>query len=252
MADRVYPSSKPTPMNGNGASTVSGGVARPPAMKPQQYRPRPLPPPKRRRSRGYCCFCCLWITFILMALILAAAIAAGVFWVLYRPHRPDFTVSSFSLSAFNFSSSGRLDSRLDVNVTTRNPNKKIVFVYDQISISASASNGAQIGSGSVPGFVHPTKNTTRIKASVSGSGTAVDPSLASDLKGKSTVALEIVLETKVGVKIGELKTTRVGIRVTCDGIQAAVPKGKRPAATVAEPDVKCKVKPRIKIWKWTV
>ncbi|KAK1259006.1 hypothetical protein QJS04_geneDACA017966 [Acorus gramineus] len=254
MADRVYPSSKPPQMNGNGASA---GVGAPPAMKSQQYRPayRPrLPPPKQRRSRRGCCCClCLWLTFLLIAVILAAAIAAGVIWILYRPHRPDFTVSSLRLSTFNVSSSGRLDSRLDLNFTAHNPNRKIVFLYDPISISASATDGALIGSGSVAGFAQPAKNTTVVRGTVSGSGIVVDKGLVTDLKGKASVGLEIVMETKAGVKMGGLKTKRVGIRVTCDGIQAAVPKkGKAAAAAVTAADVKCKVKLRIKIWKWTV
>lgn len=74
--------------------------------------------------------------------------------------------------------------------------------------------------------------------------------LRSDLKRKSGVSLKIQMDTRVKVKIGGLKAKKVGIRVSCDGIKGAVPKGKTPvmASTV---DSKCKVDLRVKIWKWT-
>lgn len=74
--------------------------------------------------------------------------------------------------------------------------------------------------------------------------------LKSTLKSKNTFPVKIRLETKVKVKVGSLKTKKVGIRVTCDGINVSVPAGKSPAKTTTS-NVKCKVDLRIKIWKWT-
>lgn len=75
-------------------------------------------------------------------------------------------------------------------------------------------------------------------------------SLRSDLKKKNGVPLKIELDTKVEVKMGGLKSKKVGIRVTCEGIKGSVPKGKSPSvASVSH--AKCKVDLRIKLWKWT-
>lgn len=251
MADRVYPSAKPNPQ----PPASTGGIAPPPsfpATKSQLYqRPmyRPAQSKARRRSRGSCCRrICLWILLVIVLLVLLAAIAGGIFYFLYRPHRPTFTVSSVRLSALNVTASNLVTSNLNLSIAAYNPNKKIVFLYDDFSVGVS-SGGADLGDGSIPGFRHDAKNTTVLKASAGVTGQSVDPSEVSDLK-KSNVQLAVDLETKAGVKLGSFKTKKVGIKVHCEGIQVAAPaKGK--AAAAASTDATCQVKLRVKIWKWT-
>ncbi|KAK9101261.1 hypothetical protein Scep_024691 [Stephania cephalantha] len=86
----------------------------------------------------------------------------------------------------------------------------------------------------VSAFVHERKNTTLMKASVTSAGTEAGFELGelvgADLKKKSGLPLEIEMDTKVHVKIGSLKAKKVGIRVSCNGIQAAIQKGKGKSA----------------------
>ncbi|KAG0465414.1 hypothetical protein HPP92_019578 [Vanilla planifolia] len=262
MADRIHPSAKanpnPSQTTGNsgagGGSTAAAGGKQPtfPATKGQLYnRPvyRPQPPSKYgRKRRGCCCSFCCWFVLILLALVLLAAIAGGVFYVIYRPRRPDFSVSSIRLAALNVSTSNQLSSRLDVAVTARNPNRKIAFLTTRSRYPSS--NGADIGDGSFPAFVHEKRNTTVLRATVSSSGHSVDPSVAADLR-KSSVPLEIDLETKAGIKIGKLKTKKVRVMVRCAGIDVTSPMGKKTPVS-STPRASCKVKLHIKIWKWTI
>ncbi|CAN4086945.1 unnamed protein product [Withania somnifera] len=252
MGDRVYPAAKPA------AAAVNGG-ANPafPANKAQLYnatRPtyRPVPPPRRKHRRSCCCCCCLFITFFIVTIILLAAIAGAIFWVLYRPQRPSFSVSTLQVSQFNLTST-KLASKFNLTVIARNPNKKISFFYDPMNISFK-SDDVDIGDGSLPAFKHDTKGTTTLKTVVSSTGKTVDDSaisnLRSKLKNKKSLPLEIKLDTKVKVKIGSLKTKKVGIRVKCAGIKITVPSGKTPTKATTS-DMKCKVDLRIKIWKWT-
>ncbi|RWW73926.1 hypothetical protein BHE74_00018150 [Ensete ventricosum] len=225
------------PRDANGNGTANGGAAtangaRPtfPPTKAQQYRlPYHPQPPRPRRRRGCCCVCCLWLTLFLIALVFLAAIAAGVVYVLYRPQRPTFSVSSLRLVALNLSAADLLTSRLDLSVTARNPNRKLVFVYDDVAISAS-SGGVTIGEGTIPGFAQGTDNTTVLKTTVSSSGRSLDPTEASDLRKRKRYPLEIEFDTKAGVKIGGFKSKRLGIRASCDGIEAMVAKGNATAA----------------------
>lgn len=265
MDDRVYPSSKPInppPQTLNGTA-ASNNPSFPPS-KAQLYgatRPpyRPQPKPRHRRGRGCCCCFCLWTTLVLVILILLVAIAGVVFWVLYRPHRPSFSVKALKITQFNITtpknSSPVLNSKLDLTLSARNPNNKIVFLYNPIFVSIK-SNGVDIGNGSFPSFTHGKKNTTSIKALVTSGGRDLDSdsvkSLNSDLKKTSGLPLELELETKVKVKIGSMKTKKVRIKVSCKGIEVTVPKGKSsPSVMKASKDAKCKVNLKIKIWKWT-
>lgn len=83
-------------------------------------------------------------------------------------------------------------------------------------------------------------------------GEPVD-SLKAAMKSKAGFPLEIKVETKVKVKMGWLKTPKIGLRVHCDGITAGVPTVKKKTAVgAAVENAECKVDFRVKIWKWIV
>lgn len=75
--------------------------------------------------------------------------------------------------------------------------------------------------------------------------------LKKNMKSKNGLPLKVRLETKVKVKMGNLKTPRVGIKVSCEGIKVNLPAGKKPASASTS-NAKCNVDVRVKIWKWTV
>ncbi|KAG2722704.1 hypothetical protein I3760_02G139100 [Carya illinoinensis] len=252
MTDRVFPSSKPAT---NGTAPAANGTF--PATKSQLYgatRPayRPQPHHRRRHGRSCWCSCCLWSTFTIILLLLLVAIAGAIFYLVYRPHRPSFSVTSLKLSYLNVTSS-TLNSKLDLNINAKNPNKKLVFIYNPLIISIVSSD-IDIGDGTVPSFVHGKKNTTLLKATITSSGRELDSASAATLKrgmkSNKGLPLKIKLDTKVKAKMGGIKTPKIGIRVSCDGIKATVPSGKT-AVTASTSNAKCKVDIRIKIWKWT-
>ncbi|XP_052180406.1 NDR1/HIN1-like protein 6 [Diospyros lotus] len=253
MADRVYPSAKPAT---NGTAAPGGGNPSFPATKAQMYntaRPLYRPQPPRRSRRSCCCSCCLWTTLLILILLVLATVAGAVIWVLYRPHRPSFSVAALQISQFNLTSS-QLNAKFNISITARNPNKKLQFFYDPISVSISA-DGVNVGSGSFPAFAHGTKNTTTLRTAIVSKGQSLDDSsatlLKSDLKNKNGLPIKIQLDTKVKVKMGGVKTKKVPVRVKCSGVTASVPTGKA-AAAASTADAKCKVDLRIKIWKWTL
>lgn len=268
MTDRIYPSAKPNTngtTNGTATTTAGAGVTDTgnqsfPATKAQLYgatRPPYRPQLKRHRyRRSCCCSCCLWLTVILIILILLVAIAGGILYVLYRPQRPSFSVSSLRIQTLNLTSSQTLLTNIKLNVITRNPNKELVFYYDPITITVKSNDNddVNVGAGSFPSFRHGTKNTTELKAAIKSNGQELDDASASkvktQLKSKSGLPLKIKLETKVKVKMGAVKTPKVRIRVTCEGIKATAPTGKT-ASLASTSNAKCKVDWRIKIWKLT-
>uniref|UniRef100_A0A5B6YUD3 Late embryogenesis abundant protein LEA-2 subgroup domain-containing protein n=1 Tax=Davidia involucrata TaxID=16924 RepID=A0A5B6YUD3_DAVIN len=263
MTDRVYPSSKPNGTTPATAATTTNGTTKPPpfpAAKSQLYNPtrqRYRPQPKHRHRRSCLCLCCFWSILLLTALLLLAAIASAAVYVLYSPHRPTFTVSALRISQFKVSTTSddttHLTSLLNLTISAKNPNKKLTFFYDPITIT-SMSNQVTIANGSFPFFTSNPNNSTLIRSSLSTSSQVLDAdsvtSLRSDLKKKTGLPLKVVLDTKVIVKMDGLKSKKVGIRVTCDGIHGQTPKGKSPSIASTS-DATCKVDLRIKIWKWT-
>lgn len=247
MADRaVNPSSKPNP--------------RPP------LRPASLQPTKSQikaagkstsssARRGLCRSCCLCSVTLLALLILLAAIAVGIFYAVYRPHRPAFSIASLRVAALNVSAAGQLvASRIDVNVTVRNPNKKLVFLYDPISVSviAASGSGVNVGDGSFEGFVQEGRSSKILSATAASGRQQLQAGEAADLRKSTSLRVDVEMRTKAGVKIWNLKTKKMGIEVLCESINAAVSRGKAAAAAVSSGG-DCKVKLRnIKIWKWNI
>lgn len=253
MADKVYPSAKPVPPAPATTTTTNATF---PANKAQLYnanRPayRPQPPPRRGHRRSCWCACCLWLTLLIILVVFLAAIAAAVFYVLYRPHRPSFTVTSLQLSRFNLTDTA-LTSNFNVTVLARNRNSKISFDYDPIDVKF-VSGGVEIGDGQFAAFTHGRKNVTTLRSVVRRSGGLPDGTDVSRLRSEMrsrNLAVRVQLDTKVKVRVGKIDTKKVAIRVTCDGIRISVPNG-RTASSGTTSNVKCKVDPRVKIIRWT-
>lgn len=275
MADRVYPSSK-----ANGATAAPNLSAGAPPMstnpapakshaynpvRPPPYRLNPVQNRYKEKHRHFSfrrcvCLTCFWSILILLVVLLLAAIAAAVLYALYRPHRPLFSVTSLKISTLNLTTtpaddSTRLTSRVNVTVSAKNPNKKITFIYDPMSIAVQ-SNSVVLSNGSFANFTNPPDGISIIHAVMAMNEQLLDAdsvkSLTSDLKSKSGVPMEIVMDTMVGVKLENLKMRKIGIRIRCDGIHGMMPRGKKVNPAVANTaSAKCGVDPRIKILRWT-
>ncbi|GJM94843.1 hypothetical protein PR202_ga11525 [Eleusine coracana subsp. coracana] len=192
---------------------------------------RPQPAAKRRRGRSCrCSFCCClcWLLLVLILLAFVAAVAGGAFYLLYRPQRPTFSVSAVRLAALNLTSSATapaLTSAVTLTITAKNPNKKVVYLYDDLALSAAtAANGVPLGSATVPGFTHQAGNTTVISATLAANAVSVDPSGASsDIKKSGSMSVVLDAETRAGVRVGGIRTKKIGIQVHCEGIKVTVP-----------------------------
>lgn len=275
MTDRVYPSAKP---NGTAAAVPPPPAAAAMAANPnkaQPYNParhpyRPTPAQnrykqKKQRRHVSCrrCFCltCFWSVLILLVILLLAAIVAAAFYALYRPQRPLFSVTSLKISNFNLTTtptddSTRLTTRINITVSAKNPNKKITFLYDPMSISVLSSNSVNLSAGSFSNFTNSPDSVSIIHAAMVQNSQVLDAdsvnSLQSDLRRRRGLPMEIVMDTMLGVKLENLKMKKIGIRVKCEGIHGSVPRGKNVKPAVANTSTaKCKVDLRIKILKWT-
>lgn len=256
MTDRVFPSvsrpQNPT-VPGPAKSQLYNPTATRAPYRPAANRPRP-------KSRRRClCQCCIWTTILLLFLVLLAAAAAAVLYLLYRPHRPSFSVASLRLSRFNLSGiaadSPHLSSNLSLTASAWNPNSKVEFSYDDFVVSVVYGDGdVSLGNSSFPAFDHHARNTTLIRATIlssqdldAGSYTA----MRSDLRKTNRVGLQVNLDTMVRVKVGGLGSKKVGIRVSCPGIDAIPPPKKGSPIASTNLGDKCEVDLRLKIWKFT-
>lgn len=256
------PSSKP---NGNGA--INGAVTtngNPGPVKSQLYNPnrqvyRPQSQHNRRHrsNRNLCCCCCFWTILTALAVAFLAAIVGAALYVLYRPHRPEFSITNLRIAKMNLTTSADSPSHLttlfNLTLIAKNPNNHLIFFYEPFTVS-TFSDSVFIGNGSLPAFDSDKNNQTSLRAVLSGSqdlDTESLTSLRSGLKKKKGFPVVIQMDTKVKMKMEWLKSKKVGIRVTCEGIRGTIPAGKKPSvASVINSE--CKVDLRIKIWKFSI
>ncbi|KAI4337142.1 hypothetical protein L6164_015591 [Bauhinia variegata] len=261
MADQGYPSSKPNANGTNGTAAPAGNGTGP--VKSQLYNPnRQLYRPqsnyhRRKRShRNLCCCCCFWTILTILALALLAAIVGAALYVLYRPHRPEFSVTNLRIAKMNLTtspdSSSHLTTLFNLTLIAKNPNNHLIYFFDAFTVTAF-SDSVQIGNGSLPAFTSDKNNQTSLRGILSNSqdlDTDSLTSLRSGLKKKKGFPVEIQMDTQVKLKMDWLKSKKVGIRVTCEGIRGTVPTGKTPSVAFVT-DSECKVDLRIKIWKFS-
>ncbi|GAB2228144.1 hypothetical protein Droror1_Dr00009974 [Drosera rotundifolia] len=269
--DKIHPSTKPH------ATTTTAAPPQKPPIKPPPpyntnniYQRRQQPPPRRRRRscRRGCCLCFLYAVIVLLILLLLAATAGTIFYFIYHPKHPSFSLSSLSFPSLNLTAPVP-SSQVNLTFVVKNPNAKLVtFVYsDSITLSLIA-DGVDLGNSSFPGFVSKPKNVTVIEGVIESSEIkGQDPEAVATLKGdvgkKKGFPVVAEVETGVRVKIGKVRTMRFGLRLVCDGIKGFAPTtkevaaGKNRTAVVVAPGaavtdgVNCKTKLRIKIWKIT-
>ncbi|XP_050365304.1 NDR1/HIN1-like protein 10 [Argentina anserina] len=82
----------------------------------------------RRRP---CCICFCSIYFLLVCFTLSFLI----FWLIFLPQEPKIKVTNASLTQFNFNNTNNtLSYHLAINITIRNPNKRVGIYYRRIQV----------------------------------------------------------------------------------------------------------------------
>ncbi|KAF7805915.1 IST1-like protein [Senna tora] len=139
------------------------------------------PPPHRRHipryheqesSGGGCscmkcfcfCYCCIFI------LLLLAFAATGFMFLIFDPKVPSYQVENFSVKKFDIQNGNKLNTEFTVVVKTHNPNEGISLEYGKDSEVNITYLDAQIGSGPIPEFRQPAKNTTVLEVVMKGRG----------------------------------------------------------------------------------
>lgn len=259
MTERIYPSAAKAATN---QPPPSKSHRNPPIRHQNPYRTSTGKPPlPRRRSisaRRCLCQVCLWSTIVVLGVLLLAVIAAAAFYVLYHPHLPQFSPTSLKISSFNLTTTSdgvkHLTTRVNLTLSSKNPNSKISFFYDPVTVTLLTLSDVALSGGSFPAFNSTPNAINVLHATMGLTSQLLDVasvnSLEADLKAKKGLPLKIVMDTMVRVKFEKLNMRKIGIRLTCDGIRGVLPKGKSINSSNTL-NSKCEVDLRIRILKTT-
>lgn len=175
----------------------------------------PSKPPKKRRSccrRCLCCTCCF-----LFFLIVAVAASAGILYLVFRPKIPKYSVDSMRITQLNLNNDNSLSATFNVNITARNPNKKIGIYYEGGSNLSVFYTGTKLCEGSLPKFYQGHRNTTVLSVTLAGQ-TENASGLLQSLQAQQqtgTIPLNLRVKVPVRLKVGKLKLMKWKFLVKC-------------------------------------
>lgn len=170
-----------------------------------------------RRQRARAPMMMRFLGGFIAGLLVFAGMAILITWLVIMPHKPKYYLDHASVSQFNMTSDGLLNTNLDFNIRTRNSNRKVAIYYDLLQ-AYLLYDKKQIGWSTLPQFYQGRKNTTSLQTTVTGQEVALDTGTAKDLKlehTSGTLNLNLKLYARVRFKVGSWKSGRYTIKVRC-------------------------------------
>ncbi|GJQ89305.1 NDR1/HIN1-like protein 13 [Tanacetum coccineum] len=169
----------------------------------------------RKPRRSSCCRCfCFTISALIIILLLLT-----VLYFVFRPEKPTYSIDKLSITGVNLTSSSPLNLKMNLNITSQNPNDKISVFYIKGSEVNVYYDDVKLCNGVLPVFEHKPNNVTVIQTVLRGNGVVlardVHARLVKQDKGRN-VPLKLKVKAPVKVKIGAVKTWEIMVTVKCD------------------------------------
>ncbi|KAE8690295.1 Protein YLS9 [Hibiscus syriacus] len=185
-----------------------------------------IPPPPRTyhrpgRSSGCGCGCCLLkcLFNIIITAVVIIGLAVLIFWLLFRPNRVKFHVTDVQLTEFNLTANNTLHYNLVVNMTVRNPNRRIGIYYDRIEARAYFED-QRFSTKTLTPFYQGHKNTSFLNPVLVGQQFvrlgAKETSKLNDERRDGVYSIDVKLYLRIRFKLGRIKTGRFKPRISCD------------------------------------
>ncbi|XP_068635921.1 NDR1/HIN1-like protein 1 [Aristolochia californica] len=151
--------------------------------------------------------------------LLLAGITVLVVWLIYRPHRPHFSVVGAAIYDLNTSSPVVISTTMQFTVLVHNPNDRVTIYYDRLTVFVSYKNQAITPPLPLPPLVLGHRATVSMSPMLSGSAVPVAQHVANGLvtdEAYGVMGLRLVFLGRLRWKAGAIKTGRYGLYVKCD------------------------------------
>ncbi|KAK4478861.1 hypothetical protein RD792_014366 [Penstemon davidsonii] len=211
------------------------GETKQPHLNGAYYGPS-IPPPSKsyhRPGRGgggcccnpfsCCCGClmnclCTCVFQILCTILVVAAIIIAILIFVFRPNAVKFHATNATLTEFNLNNN-TLHYNLAVNLTIRNPNRRIGFYYDVIEARASYQ-GQRFATTQLTPFFQGTKSTNNVTAEFRGQNMILlgnrEMSHYNGDRSSGMYDIEVKLYLRTRLRFWIVKSMRVKPKIECD------------------------------------
>ncbi|XP_059430335.1 NDR1/HIN1-like protein 13 [Corylus avellana] len=250
MADRVHPHNSPLPGADETSSETSETTLKPSTPDSDKPVPPPgtyvihipkdqvyrVPPPenarrfqsltRRKINRRPCCLCLCWLLGLLVVFLILVGIAAGIFYLVFKPESPNYSIDAITVSGLNLTAAAAtttsvltVSPEFDVTVRADNPNDKIGIYYRKDSSVEVYYSDVRLCNGVLPVFYQPSNNVTVFRTALKGSGIELTGTMKNSLvqaQKQGEVPLELKIRVPVKIKVGSVKTWTITVKVDCD------------------------------------
>ncbi|XP_010267377.1 PREDICTED: NDR1/HIN1-like protein 12 [Nelumbo nucifera] len=168
----------------------------------------------RKFKRGATVCTCIFVFLLL------AGVTALIVWLVYRSHKPQFTVLGAAIYDLNTTASPMLMSTtMQFTVVTRNPNKRTSIYYDRLSAYISYRNQAITPPTILPPLFHERHSTVTLSPMLGGAMVPVSMDVVNGLvmdEACGVVPLRLVLLGRLKWKAGVFTSVHYGVYIKCD------------------------------------
>ncbi|OMO94283.1 Late embryogenesis abundant protein, LEA-14 [Corchorus capsularis] len=220
VGDVEAPAPAPPQTVSQTAPLVPHGTSKSDQKYPAFHRTYPAmdsKPPKKKRS--CLCKCLCWTISLLLLLILVLGILVGLFFLVFQPKLPKYSIDNLQITQFSPSSvDSSVSAAFDVTITARNPNEKIGIYYEGGSHISAYYTETELCQGSMPKFYQGHENTTVLLLPLTGrieNGTAVLTAVQEQQQQTGNIPLRVRVKQPVRIKVGKLKLFKVKFLVKC-------------------------------------
>lgn len=191
-----------------------------PSIPPQHSSQRP----DRGRGCGRCILKTLLILFVTVVVLVGLAIF--IFWIIVRPTNLKFHVVDASLTQFNLTSDNYLHYDLALNITARNPNKRLGVYYDLVEGKAYYE-GQRFATVKIVDFLGPVerfyqrkKTSNTFNPVFKGQNLVLlgadEISDFNSEKNKGVYSIDVKLNMRIRYRLGDFIPGTVKRKGTCD------------------------------------
>ncbi|KAF0908445.1 hypothetical protein E2562_025413 [Oryza meyeriana var. granulata] len=178
-------------------------------------------------SRAVSCLCCpckclacglfSCLCSILISLLVTVGVLILILYLIFRPHMIAATVDSASLAQFTLAPNSVLAYSLNVDITVRNPNKRVGLYYDNVE-SLALFDGQRFGYAPLDPFFQSTQATTKLSPAFKGQQPLDGDITAAHFRSQQTDGkfdIEVKLNAKLRVKVWAFKVPGPKAKISC-------------------------------------
>jgi len=157
------------------------------------------------------------IISIVLTLLILIAILGAVFYFVYHPKAPNFSINRLQITDLRLNLDLSLYAQFNVRITAKNPNEKIGIYYEKGGKTSVWYTQTQLCHGALPAFYQRPMSTKVLDVQLSGQNQFGRTLMAALQQQQQTgnIPLDLKVDQPVSIRVGNVKIGKVRVLANC-------------------------------------